>query len=117
MMNTTHNLEKIEQSKTAHGRFQILLGIAFLIVISGAAIFGSSIWIVLGLLPFYGISLKAYLHYREDGYLSKRVLNTLIYCVFTLVVIMAIIFGFDMSRLWPISVIAIGLATILVNRR
>ena len=116
-MKTKHIPERIEQSKAAQGGFQIFLGILFLIAIYGASTFGSSIWLIVGLLPFYWIALKAYRRYQEDGYLSNRVLTTLLSCLFPFIFIIAIIAGFDMSRLWPIAVILAGATTILVNRR
>lgn len=94
-----------------------MLGILFLLAIYGTTIFGSSIWLVMGLLPVYWIGLKAYRLYREDGYISNRVLTTLISCLFPFVFIVAIIAGIDMSRLWPIALILAGATTILMSRR
>lgn len=116
-MKTMHTPERNEQSNTAQGGFQILLGILFLLAIYGTTIFGSSIWLVMGLLPVYWIGLKAYRLYREDGYISNRVLITLISCLFPFVFIVAIIAGIDMSRLWPIALIVAGATTILTSRR
>ena len=116
-MKPKHTPERIEQSNAAQGGFQILLGISFLLAIYGASVFGSSIWLVIGLAPVYWVGLKAYRLYREDGYVSNRVLNTMLSCLFPFVFIVAIIAGFDMSRLWPIALIIAGAATILVSRR
>jgi uncharacterized membrane protein len=116
-MKTMHTPERHEQSNSAQGGFQILLGLLFLLAIYGATTFGSSIWLVLGLIPFYWIGLKAYRHYREDGYISNRVLITLMSCLFPFVIIVAIIAGIDMSRLWPIALILAGATTILTSRR
>lgn len=116
-MKTMHTPERNEQSNTAQGGFQILLGILFLLAIYGTTTFGSSIWLVIGLLPIYWIGLKAYRLYREDGYISNRVLTALISCLFPFVIIVAIIVGIDMSRLWPIALILAGAATILTSRR
>lgn len=94
-----------------------MLGIVFLLAIYGTTIFGSRIWLVMGLLPVYWVGLKAYKLYREDGYVSNRVLTTLIPCLFPFVIIIAIIAGIDMSRLWPIALILAGATTILMSRR
>lgn len=112
-----HTPERNDQNNTAQGGFQILLGIVFLLAIYGAASFGSRIWLVLGLLPVYWIGLKAHRYYREDGYISNRVLTTLISCLFPFVFIVAIIAGIDMSRLWPIALIIAGATTILASTR
>lgn len=109
--------ERNEQSNTVQGGFQILLGILLLLAIYGTTIFGGSIWLVMGLLPVYWIGLKAYRLYREDGYISNRVLTPLISCLFPFVFIVAIIAGIDMSRLWPIALILAGAITILSSRR
>lgn len=98
-MKAKHIPEPIEQSKAAQGGFQIFLGIVFLIAIYGASVFGSSIWLIIGLVPVYWISLKTYKFYKEDGYVSNRVLTTMLSCLFPLIFIVAIIAGFDMSRL------------------
>jgi hypothetical protein len=112
-----HTPESNDQNKAAQGGFQILLGIFFLFGIYGAASFGSSIWLVMGLLPVYWMGLKAYRLYQEDGRISNRVLNTLIPCLFPAVLIVAIIAGIDMSRLWPLALILAGATTILANAR
>ncbi len=109
--------ERNEQSNAAQGGFQILLGIVFLIAIYGASIFGSSVWMLIGLLPVYWIALKAYRLYQEDGYVSNRVLTTLISGLFPFVFIAALIAGINVGRLWPIALIAIGATTILSSRR
>ena len=116
-MKAMHTPETNEHSDVAQGGFQIFLGILFLIAIYGASTFGSSIWLIIGLLPIYWIGLKAYNLYKEDGYLSNRVLTGLVSCLFPFIFIIAIIVGFDMSRLWPIAVILAGATTILINRR
>ena len=115
-MKTIHTPEKNEQSKFAQGGFQILLGIIFLLGMYGVSIFGSSIWLVMGLLPLYWIAVKAYRLYQQDGYVSKRVLSTLMSCLFPFILIVAIIVGFDMSRLWPVALILLGATTILTSR-
>ena len=109
--------ERNDQNNFAQGGFQILLGILFLLVIYGMTSFGSRIWLVLGLVPFYWIGLKAYRLYREDGRISNRVVTTLISCLFPFVFIVAIIAGIDMSRLWPIALIIAGATTILTSSR
>jgi len=111
------NRGKFKQSNAAQGGFQILLGILFLLAIYGTINFGNSIWLVMGLLPVYWIGLKAYRLYREDGYISNRVLTTLIACLFPFVFLVAIIAGIDMSRLWPVTLILAGATTILSSRR
>lgn len=116
-MKTMHTPERNEQSNYAQGGFQILMGILFLLAIYGTSIFGGSIWLVMGLLPVYWVGLKAYRLYREDGFISNRVLATLISCLFPFVIIVAIIAGIDISRLWPIALILVGTATILTSRR
>lgn len=116
-MKTIHTPARNEHSYIAQGGFQIVLGLLFLLAIFGAAHFGSSIWLVMGLVPVYWIGLKGYRLYREDGYLSNRVLTTLISCLFPFIVIVVIIAGIDMSRLWPIALILAGVATILTSRR
>jgi hypothetical protein len=116
-MKSTNTPERNEQSNTAQGGFQILLGVLFLLVIYGTTIFGSSIWLVIGFVPVYWIGLQAYRLYREDGFISNRVLTTLLSCVFPVVFIVAIIAGIDMSRLWPIALILAGAATILTSHR
>jgi hypothetical protein len=116
-MKTMHTPERNEQRNMAQGGFQILLGVLFLLVIYGTTIFGSSIWLVMGLLPLYWIGLKAYRVYQEDGSISNRVLTTLLPCLFPFVFIVAIIAGIDMSRLWPIVLILAGVTTILTSRR
>jgi hypothetical protein len=116
-MKTFDTPEKDKPSELAQGGFQIVLGLLFLLAIYGTATFGSSIWLVIGLVPLYWIGLKAYRFYREDGYLSNRVLTTLLSCVFPFVIIVAIIVGIDMSRLWPLALILAGVATILTSRR
>lgn len=115
-MKPTHTPESNKESNSAQGGFQILLGIVFLLAMSGVSIFGRSIWLVMGLLPVYWIAVSAYKHYREDGYLSNRVLATMICSLFPFVFITAAIVGIDMGRIWPIALIAIGAATILSNR-
>lgn len=112
-----HAPERNDQHSVAQGGFQILLGILFLIVIYGMTSFGSRIWLVLGLVPIYWIGLKAYRLYREDGRISNRVVTTLIPCLFPAVLIVAIIAGIDLSRLWPIALILAGAATILTSGR
>ncbi len=116
-MKSIHTPERNKQSNTAQGGFQILLGIVFLLAMSGVSIFGSSIWLVMGLLPVYWIVVSAYRLYREDGYLSNRVLTTLISCLFPFVFIVAIIAGINMGRIWPIALILAGATTILSSRR
>ena len=116
-MKTMHTPERNEQGNMAQGGFQILMGILFLLAIYGTTVFGGSIWLVMGLLPIYWVGLKAYKVYREDGYVSNRVLTTLIPCLFPFVIIIAIIVGIDMSRLWPIALILAGATTILTSRR
>jgi uncharacterized BrkB/YihY/UPF0761 family membrane protein len=116
-MKTMHTPERNEPSNMAQGGVQILMGIVFLLAIFGTTIFGSSIWLVMGLLPIYWIGFKAHRLYREDGYVSNRVLTTLSSCLFPFVIIVAIIAGVDMSRLWPIALILAGATTILTSRR
>lgn len=116
-MKSIHTPESNEQSNAAQGGFQIFLGILFLLAIYGTTMFGSGIWLVMGLLPVYWIDLTAYRLYREDGYLSNRVLTSLVCCLFPFVFIVAIIAGIDMSRLWPFALILAGAITILTSRR
>ncbi len=116
-MKSNHIPESNKQSNSAQGGFQMLLGIVFLLAISGASIFGRSIWLVMGLLPVYWIVVRAYHLYREDGYVSNRVLATLMCSLFPFVFIAATIVGINMERLWPIALIAIGATTILSDRR
>ena len=47
-MKLTHTPERNKRSDSAQGGFQILLGIVFLLVMSGVSIFGGSIWFVMG---------------------------------------------------------------------
>lgn len=112
-----HTPDRNDQNNAAQGGFQILLGIVFLLAIYGAASFGSRIWLVLGLVPIYWIGMKAYRLYREDGRISNRVVTTLISCLFPFVIIVAIIAGLDISRLWPIALIIAGATTILTSAR
>ncbi len=116
-MKSIHTPERNTQSNSAQGGFQILLGILLLLAMSGVSIFGGSIWLVMGLLPVYWIVMRAYRLYQEDGYLSNRVLATMISCLFPFVIIVAIIAGIDISRLWPIALILAGATTILTSRR
>lgn len=116
-MKPTHTPESNTQSNSAQGGFQILLGIVFLLAMFGASIFGRSIWLMMGLLPVYWIVVSAYRLYREDGYLSNRVLAVMSCSLFPFVFIAAAMVGIDMGRLWPIALIAIGTTTILSSRR
>jgi hypothetical protein len=116
-MKSIHTPEKNKQSHYVQGGFQILLGIVFLLAMSGVSIFGRSIWLLMGLLPVYWMVVSAYRYYREDGNLSNRVLATLICSLFPFVFIAAAIAGIDMGRIWPIALIAIGATTILSSRR
>src|SRR5690606_4502267 len=101
------------------GGFQILLGIVFLLAMSDVTIFGRSIWLVMGLIPIYWIVVRAYRLYREDGYLSNRVLAMMTCSLFPLAFMTATIVGvdIDMARIWPIAVIATGVAMVLSSRR
>jgi hypothetical protein len=116
-MKSIHAPEKNKQSNSAQGGFQILLGIVFLFAMSGVSIWGRSIWFVMGLLPVYWMVVSAYRLYREDGYLSNRVIATLSCALFPFVFIVAAVVGIDMGRLWPIALIAIGATTVLSNHR
>jgi hypothetical protein len=116
-MKSIHTPERNNQSNSAQGGFQILLGIVFLLAMSGVSIFGRSIWLVMGLLPVYWIVVSAYRLYREDGYLSNRVLAMMICSLFPFVFIAAAIVGINMGRIWPIALIAVGATTILSSRR
>ena len=116
-MKSIHTPERNNRSDAAQGGFLILLGIIFLLAMSGVSIFGRSIWLVMGPLPVYWIAVKAYRLYREDGYLSNRVLTMMISSLFPFVFIAAVIAGINVGSLWPIALIAIGVTTILSSRR
>lgn len=116
-MKPTHTPESNTQSNSAEGGFQILLGIVFLLAVSGVSIFGRSMWLVMGLLPVYWIVVSAHKLYREDGHLSNRVLAMLVCSLFPFVFIAATIVGINMGQLWPLALIAMGIATILSSRR
>lgn len=116
-MKTIHTPERKDDRRLAEGGFQIFLGILFFVVIFGTSIVGSRIWLVVGLAPIYWTGLNAFRLYQEDSHLSNRVLTPLVYCLITMGFLVAIIAGFDMSRLWPIALILAGAATILISRR
>lgn len=116
-MKSIHTPEKHKQSNSAQGGFQILMGIVFLLVMSGVSIFGGSIWFVMGLLPVYWIVVRAYRLFQEDGSFSNRVLITMISSLFPFVFIVALIVGINPGRTWPVALIAIGATTILASRR
>lgn len=116
-MKPIHTPESNKPSNSAQGGFQILLGILFLLAMSGVSIFGRSIWFVMGLVPVYWIVVSAYRLYQEDGYLSNRVFATMSCSLFPFIFMVAAIVGMDMGRLWPIALIAIGVSTILFSRR
>ena len=115
-MKSIHSPERNEQSDTAQGGFLILLGIVFLLGMSDVSIFGRSIWFVMGLLPVYWIAVCAYRLYQEDGYLSNRVLATMICSLFPFVFVGAALVGINIGRIWPIALIATGAVTILYSR-
>lgn len=116
-MKSIHTPESDKQNNSAHGGFQILLGIVFLLAMSGVSIFGRSIWFMMGLLPVYWIVRSVYRLYREDGCFSNRVLAMMICSLFPFVFVGAAIVGIDMGRIWPIALIAVGATTILSSRR
>lgn len=116
-MKSIHTPERNKQNNAAQGGFQILLGIVFLLAVSGVSIMGRSVWFVMGLLPIYWIAVCAYRLYREDGYLSNRVLATMMCSLIPLIFVAAAIAGIDVGRIWPVALIAVGVTTILLSRR
>ena len=116
-MKSIDTTESKKRNILTQGGFQIFFCIILILALFGSFVVGRNIWFVMGFIPIYWIVERAYRFYEEDGDLSNRVLNTLLSCVFPSIIIVAIIVGFDMSRLWPIAAIAIGLTTFLINRR
>jgi len=108
------NLFKEEkQSSQLAGGFLIIMGGIFFLGMSGITILGLSPWLLVALLPLYWIGVMVYKRYREDGRLSRRVFSILIWGMLPFVYIAAAFLGFNMARLWPIGLIAVGVSILL----
>lgn len=105
-------LFKEYESKLA-GVFLIIMGGIFFLGMSGVTILGLSPWMFMALLPLYWIGAVAYRRYRKDGRVSRRVLSILIWAVLPFAYMGAAFFGIDVSKLWPLGIVAVGISILL----
>lgn len=104
-------------SNPASGWFLILIAGIFILSNADVEIFGSSPWILMAVLPVYWIGIISYRMYREDGYLSRRVLLTLSFSLLPFIFVGASMLGIDIGAIWPIVLIIVGLSYILNGSR
>ena len=106
-------LFKHEDSTKWTGGFLLLMGLIFFAGMSHISIFGVSAWVLVALLPVYWIGVYAYKRYQEDGYASRRVFSILVWGLLPFAFIAAVFMGFNAGALWPIGLIAVGVAYII----
>jgi hypothetical protein len=99
------------------GGFLILMGLIFFLGMTGVSILGKSAWMLIALLPVYWIGVMAYKRYREDGRLSPRVFSILVFGLPPFAYIAAIFLGLNVSALWPVGLIAVGVSFLLFGSR
>jgi hypothetical protein len=113
------NIVNSEQSKEGQGAqkwtgaFLILMGVIFFASVSGFTFQGYSPWILMALLPAYWIGVTAYKRYKEEGRVTRRVYAVAVFGLLPFAYIAAAILGFDVSALWPLGIIAVGVSFIL----
>ena len=95
------------------GAFLIFVGVIFLLGMSGITILGYSPWMLMALVPVYWIGVAAYRRYKEDGRLTSGVLAIAVFGLLPFAYIAAMALGFNVSGLWPLGIIAVGLSFIL----
>ena len=105
--------KEIEQNRKLTGAFLIIMGGIFFLGMSGGTILGLSPWMFMALLPLYWIGAMAYRRYREDGRVSRRVFAILIWAVLPFAYMGAAFFGINVSGLWPIGIVAVGVSILL----
>ncbi len=105
--------KEYEPNSKLTGGFLIILGGIFFLGMSGVTILGLSPWMFMALLPLYWIGAMAYKCYREDGRVSRRVFAILIWGVLPFAYIGAALFGINVSGLWPIGIVAVGVSILL----
>lgn len=113
---------KSEQVKWEHvpgkwmGAFMILAGVIFLMGTSGITIAGYSPSMLLALFPIIWIAVAAYRRYQADGRLTRRVFSIAIFAVLPFAYMAAMILGYDISGLWPLGIIVVGVSFLLLGR-
>lgn len=97
------------------GAFMVFMGAIFLMGAFGITFAGRSPWVLMALLPVYWIGMAAYRCYQEEGRLTRRVIGIAIFAVLPLTYMTALVLGYPVSGLWPLSIIAVGVAFILLG--
>jgi hypothetical protein len=97
----------------AIGALMVLMGAIFLMGTSGITIAGRSPSMLIGLVPVLWIGLSAYRRYQQDGRLTRRVVGIAVFAALPLAYMAAMALGYSVSGLWPLGLIAVGVAFIL----
>lgn len=112
-----------EQVKGEHevgkwmGVFMVFMGAIFLMGTSGITIAGHSPSMLIALVPIYWIGVSAYLRYKEDGRLTRRVFSIAVFSVLPFAYMAAMVLGYSISGLWPLGAIVVGVSILLFGGR
>ena len=98
------------------GAFMIFAGAIFLMGTAGITIAGHSPSMLLALVPIYWIGVSAYRRYKEDGRLTRRVISIAVFAVLPFAFIAAMVLGYNISGLWPLGIIVVGVSFLLLSR-
>lgn len=99
------------------GGFFIWFGVLVMLGMSDLRIFGYSPRILMALLPLYWFLIMAYRIYQREGEINGRVLIALIPMLFPFLVIGSAVIGFDLAKLWPVGMIALGVVYLFARGR
>ncbi len=99
------------------GLFLILLGGLFFLGQSGIKLFGQSPWILFAVLPVFWILAAAWRNYVENGrQVNHKIIALLTWGLFPFIFIVAGIFGFSASYIWPLALVFTGIGIIFYQR-
>jgi hypothetical protein len=98
------------------GGLFIMVGVIFLLGMSGVSILGHSPWILMALVPVYWILMTAYRNYQANGRFSRYVLIPLLFLPMPFIFVGASMLGFNLAGLWPIGIIVLGVCFLFSRR-
>lgn len=105
------------QSKRLTGGLLLIMGLIFLLGLSGQTIFGFSPWHLMGLIPIYWIIANVFRNYKAEGRITPYIFIPLFFILFPIGFVAASILGYDLYKLWPLIFVVGGLWFLLSGRK
>lgn len=105
------------QSNRLTGGLLLITGIIFFLGMSGQSILGFNPWYLMGLLPIYWIVANVYRLYKTEGRITPYIFIPLLFIIFPIGFIAASMLGFDLYKLWPLTLIIGGIWFLFSNRK